>query len=326
MEAKSWVVLLISVPAIAVALYFLDRLALWLEARGLLYYRKKKPEGSGSALLGAFQQIYEPAVKHVLHVKDTKRLGRQDSDGLNPHELRMRFLDLSLPTLDENLALDEALLLEAEAGRGGEVLRVWEWATPAVVLGAGGRIAEDVDEAGCQADGVPILRRSSGGGTVLLGSGCLLFSLVLAYERSPLLREVRSSYCYILGRMRETFAELLPGVSCVGTSDLAADDLKFSGNAQQRKRNYLLHHGTLLYGFNLEQMSSYLRAPARQPEYRAGREHARFVRNLPCGADELRLLLTRTWNATSSVDEWPREMVRRLTAEKYSKDEWNRRR
>ncbi|HEV3117610.1 MAG TPA: lipoate--protein ligase family protein, partial [Gemmataceae bacterium] len=84
----------------------------------------------------------------------------------------MYLLDLTLPTIAENLALDEALLLEAEAG-GAEVLRFWEWKRPAVVLGAGSRLADDVDEAACHADGVPILRRSSGGGTVLLGSGCL---------------------------------------------------------------------------------------------------------------------------------------------------------
>jgi lipoate-protein ligase A len=238
----------------------------------------------------------------------------------------MRYLDLTLPTIEANLALDEALLLEAEAGRGGEVLRFWEWAMPAVVLGAGGRISEDVDEAASQANDVPILRRSSGGGTVLLGSGCLLFSLVFAYDRSPLLREVRSSYCYILGRMREAFAELLPSVSCAGTSDLAADGRKFSGNAQQRKRNHLLHHGTLLYGFNLDLMSSYLRTPARQPGYRAGREHASFLRNLSCGADELRRRLAATWDATNRTDEWPRAAVQQLTAEKYGKPDWIRRR
>ena len=60
----------------------------------------------------------------------------------------MEFLDVTLPSLPENLALDEALLLEAEAGRGGEVLRLWEWPRPAVVLGAGGRIADDVERAG----------------------------------------------------------------------------------------------------------------------------------------------------------------------------------
>src|SRR5437879_4103551 len=103
----------------------------------------------------------------------------------------MHFLNLTLATLAENLALDEAMLLQAEAAASGEVLRIWEWPEPAVILGSGSRLAEDVDEATCQANRVPILRRASGGGTVLLNAGCLCYSLVLSYDRSPALREVR---------------------------------------------------------------------------------------------------------------------------------------
>src|SRR5436305_8878106 len=114
----------------------------------------------------------------------------------------MHHLDLTLPSPAANLALDEALLLDAEAGAGGEVLRVWEWPAPVVVLGSGCRLAEDVDETACAADGVPVLRRSSGGGTVLWGRGCLLYSLVLPYEHDPALAEIQSSYRFILGRVR----------------------------------------------------------------------------------------------------------------------------
>src|SRR5438445_11880591 len=145
----------------------------------------------------------------------------------------MQLLDLTLPTLAENLAFDEAMLLEAAAGRGGEVLRLWEWRQPAVVLGAGSRLAEDVDEPACAAAGVPILRRSSGGGTVLLWPGCLCHSLVLSYDRSPALLGVRSSYIYILGHIRQALAGIVGEIACSGTSDLAVGGQKFSGNAQQ---------------------------------------------------------------------------------------------
>src|SRR5262245_19091088 len=84
------------------------------------------------------------------------------------------FLPLTLPDLADNLALDEALLLAAEERPAGGVLRLWEWPRPAVVLGAGCPLAQDVDEAACTAASVPVLRRASGGGTVLLGPGCLL--------------------------------------------------------------------------------------------------------------------------------------------------------
>jgi lipoate-protein ligase A len=238
----------------------------------------------------------------------------------------VHFLDLTLPTLEENLALDEALLLGAEAGERGEILRLWEWPKHAVVLGAGGKLSEDVVEDACNADAVPIQRRASGGGTVLLGRGCLLFSLILDYEREPSLRDIHGSYRYILGRLAGACAQVLPGAEPAGTSDLAANGRKFSGNAQQRKRLYLLHHGTLLYDFDPAQLGRYLRMPVRQPEYRGQRTHDAFVRNLPATAAELRQLVCRTWGAHEPVTTWPREQVRRLVAEKYSREDWVRRR
>src|SRR4051812_33316670 len=101
----------------------------------------------------------------------------------------MKLLDYTLPTPAENLALDEALLVAAEQDAGGEVLRLWESPAVAVVLGTGGAVSIDVNLAACAADGVPVLRRASGGGTVLVGPRCLCFGLVLSYDRAPGLNE-----------------------------------------------------------------------------------------------------------------------------------------
>jgi lipoate-protein ligase A len=237
----------------------------------------------------------------------------------------MLLLSRTMPILDDNLALDEALLLEAEDGKAGEVLRLWEWPLPAVVLGAAGRLAEDVDEAACRGESVPILRRASGGGTVLLGSGCLIFSLVLAYERSAALTEIVPSYRFILGRIRDALADVVPGVEVVGTSDLAAGGRKFSGNSQQRKRSHLLHHGTLLYRFDAAAVGRYLRSPARQPAYRQGRSHEDFLMNLPLNREELERRLCSAWEAEGETS-WPAGRVRQLTADKYTRPEWIRRR
>jgi lipoate---protein ligase len=173
---------------------------------------------------------------------------------------------------------------------------------------------------------VPILRRSSGGGTVLLGTGCLCFSLILSYARDPALTQIASSYVYILDRILQALAGVLPEMACAGTSDLAAGGRKFSGNAQQRKRAHLLHHGTLLYGFDLALVSRYLRLPARQPEYRGHREHGEFLMNLPVGAAELKQRLRVAWGAEVILPAWPDDGVRHLVAEKYGKPEWINRR
>jgi lipoate-protein ligase A len=238
----------------------------------------------------------------------------------------MRFLDLTLPTLEENLALDEALLLQAEKGDGGEILRIWEWNSPAVVLGAGCQLALEVNEAACRADQVPIVRRASGGGTVLLGPGCLNYTLVLGYERAPPLGDVGGSYVYILDQIAKSLDGLAPGMERAGTSDLAIRGLKFSGNAQQRKRDHLVHHGTLLYGFDVSRVGRYLHSPERQPDYRAGRDHADFLMNLPLTVGELKYGLRQCWGAHLELLTWPEELVRQLVADKYQQAHWVRRR
>ncbi len=238
----------------------------------------------------------------------------------------MNYLDLTPPSAAENLALDEALLLEAEAGRSDEVLRMWEWHEPAVILGAGCRLAEDVNESACQADGVPILRRSSGGGTVLLSAGCLCFSLVLRYNDNSALSEIRPSIRYILGRIRDGLLNIHPCIELEGTSDLAILGQKFSGNSQQRKRRFLLHHGTILFAMDLRLIDNYLRMPGRQPDYRQQREHERFLMNLPSDVETLKRLFIGVWNATGALNHWPKDKTTQLVDSKYSQEEWIRRR
>ena len=236
----------------------------------------------------------------------------------------MHFLDLTLPTLAENLALDEALLVDAETC-GPALLRIWNWSQYAVILGAGGKLNEEIEAAACEADGVSVARRSSGGGTVLLGPGCLLYSLILPYERHTALKDVNACYRHVLGEMAEALTGLAPNISQAGTSDLACAGRKFSGNSQQRKRTHFLHHGTLLFAFDLAKIARYVKQPPRQPAYRQGRGHDAFLMNLPATAIELTLRLRRQWQAVKSLETWPEEKVAELVREKYGRDKWTMR-
>jgi hypothetical protein len=48
--------------------WLLDRLGLWLEERGWLYYRNRKPTSSPMSAWVGMQQFIEPGVKHVVQV------------------------------------------------------------------------------------------------------------------------------------------------------------------------------------------------------------------------------------------------------------------
>jgi lipoate---protein ligase len=202
---------------------------------------------------------------------------------------------------------------------------LWESPTYAVVVGSGGSVPIDVNGAVCTTDGIPILRRASGGGTVVLGPGCLCFSLVLNYDAAPRLNEIPASNRYILGRVVRALAPVV-SASVEGTSDLGVGGVKFSGNAQQRKRTHFLHHGTLLCGFDLTRVARYLNPPERQPDYRRDRPHAEFVTNLPIRVEEAKKLLVTEWQTEGDYAPVPLEKVRELVAEKYTRDEWTLRR
>jgi len=152
-------------------------------------------------------------------------------------------------------------------------------------LGRSGIVARDVNEAACGADGVPILRRISGGGAVLLGPGCVNYSLFLSLEKHPELRDVRASYRHILSWLIRTLG--VPGLEIRGLSDLALAGKKVSGNAQRRGSKAMLHHGTLVYGLDPALVERYLKEPARQPDYRRGRTHREFLGSLPLSAGEI---------------------------------------
>ena len=85
----------------------------------------------------------------------------------------MKLCDLTLGTPEENLACDEALLDLCEAGGSDELLRLWALPRYFVVLGYANKAATEVNLPLCRKLTVPVLRRCTGGGTVLQGPACL---------------------------------------------------------------------------------------------------------------------------------------------------------
>lgn len=236
----------------------------------------------------------------------------------------VKLLDLTLETPEENLALDEALLDEADEADGPmEVLRLWEPSQPIVIAGRSSRVSAEVDCDQCRKLGITILRRCSGGATVLTGPGCLMYALVLSYERRPALQMISEAHRFVLETLSNMLASAVSGVQPRGTSDLTVSGRKFSGNSMRAKRTHLLYHGTLLYDFPLGLVSKCLRMPPRQPDYRQERSHDDFLTNLPASAAELRNTLKKAWNVQEPLCEWPRLRTDELARARYSKQEWN---
>ncbi len=236
----------------------------------------------------------------------------------------MSWFDLTLPTLAENLALDDVLLAEVDADRARGLLRFWELDNYGVVLGRSNRAETEADVEACRREGVPIHRRSSGGGAVVIGPGCLAYSLVIPLTDEHRALGVASLTKRLMERIALGLQSSLPNAVACGTSDLAADGFKFSGNAQRWLSRTFLHHGTILYDFDLSRIDRYLRTPSRQPDYRDGRDHSAFVRNVDADRDTLIDLLANSWHALPGACS-PASVARveQLVQEKYSSADWS---
>lgn len=211
----------------------------------------------------------------------------------------LRVIDHGLSDPHESIALDQAFFAALEDRKIGETLRFWESRSTAVVVGSSAVVEREVDEPACFRDNVPIIRRRSGGGAVVVAPGCLNYSLLLSLDARPELGDVRYSYALLLGRVVDELR--VPGLAVRGSSDLAIGRRKVSGSAQRRGRSTLLHHGTFLYKCDLAKIRRYLKEPVRQPDYREGRPHVAFVANLSSDIGPIKETLIRAFGSIPST-------------------------
>jgi len=309
--------------------------------------RKQKGAGPGwraaptgrrfGQILLDYDSAQQLAAKQIRAASLAPRIG-----GDTPPD-HLKYLDLTFPTAPENLACDEALLEECEAGEGPEVLRFWEPQRHFVVVGYANRVAQEVNVRACAQRGVPILRRCTGGGTVLQGPGCLNYSLILRIDSDPLLQTVTGTNRLVMERNRAALEMLLSGssrskealsfkseirnpkseIAVRGHTDLVFDNRKFSGNAQRRRRRAVLFHGSFLLNSDLALIERVLRMPSKQPDYRQSRSHGEFLMNWNVSAKEVKAALLQAWRVTEELKGFPREQTQKLVLEKYSNEAWN---
>lgn len=216
----------------------------------------------------------------------------------------MLLKDISFNDPLKNIVYDDVLLRLAEDGVSGEVLRFWESPVYFIVLGLIGKVEEDVNAESVKRHEIPVLRRSSGGGTVLQGPGSLNYSLVLSKDLRPEIADLKKSYEYILGRVCQALKTLGINAVFLPISDIALEDglRKISGNAQKRSKKYILHHGTILYNLDVFKAAEYLQMPKSIPEYRQGRSHTDFIVNIPAAAVDIKCAILNAFDVRSSSE------------------------
>lgn len=186
------------------------------------------------------------------------------------------------------MAIDEALLRSFDPAASLPVLRLYGWSPPALSLGRFQKAAEVLDLERCRADGVPVVRRVTGGG-VIYHADELTYSLVCAPGQIPPAGSIKDSFRVLTGFLLSFYrtlgldaayaADVEPEGTRLGertafcfagkeSFDILAGGRKIGGNAQRRLKGTIFQHGSIPLLNRAATGLSYMRDQA--PEHAEG--------------------------------------------------------
>jgi lipoate---protein ligase len=177
--------------------------------------------------------------------------------------------------------------------------RVWVPGGNVVVLGNSQDSERELNVEAVLRDGVPVHKRMSGGGAVLLSPGCLCLGLRFAKRKdlsihdyfakaSALISEVVLERLGLELRLRGTSdlactpspggnPGIVSGLAEVGIGVDGSTERKVAGSSLYMPRDYVLYLTSILVDPDFSAIGRYLAHPSKEPDYRAGREHAAFL-------------------------------------------------
>jgi lipoate-protein ligase A len=159
-----------------------------------------------------------------------------------------------------HMAIDQVLAEEVGAGRRPPTLRVWEWASPAVVIGSFQSLRNEVDAEAAERHGVEVVRRISGGGAMFIEPGNTITYSLYAPETLVAGMSFAESYAFLDDWVLGALGELGIKAWYQPLNDITSDNGKIAGAAQKRlSRGAVLHHVTMAYDIDAEKMLQVLR-------------------------------------------------------------------
>lgn len=158
-----------------------------------------------------------------------------------------------------HMALDEVLADEVAAGHRPPTLRIWEWASSAVVIGRFQSLSNEVDRAAAERHGIEVVRRISGGGAMFIEPGNTITYSIYAPASMVTGLSFQESYALMDSWVIKALAELGVKAWYQPLNDITSPDGKIAGAAQARRADAVLHHVTMAYDIDAAKMLEVLR-------------------------------------------------------------------
>ncbi len=228
-----------------------------------------------------------------------------------------------------NMAIDEAIL----QSKVMPTIRIYGWKPSAVSIGYFQSLNEEVDLDKCKEYKVDFIRRVTGGGAVYHDKE-LTYSFIAPEEFVS--KDILESYKEICSGVIKGLEKLGIKAEFAGINDIITEGKKISGNAQTRKNNCVLQHGTILMDVDVEKMFSLLKVPNEKIRDKLIQNVKERVTSLKIilgkeiGFDELSNKITDGFREALNVelvegkltnDEL--ELSKELADNKYKTKEWN---
>lgn len=171
-----------------------------------------------------------------------------------------RLLQTGFNTAFSNMAVDRAILVVNSEGKVSPTVRFYGWIPSAISIGYFQSLADEVDITACERLGVDYVRRITGGGAVFHEKE-LTYSIVIPEAHPEIPKNIMKSYGRICGAIMKGLDRLGIESEYAPINDIVSGGRKISGNAQTRKLETVLQHGTVLMDVDVDKMFSLLKVP-----------------------------------------------------------------
>ena len=206
-------------------------------------------DARGDAVMVGFDP---PAVAHAV----LRALGRSTAW----HDHTFELLESGPQHPPMQMAIDEVVARQVGDGIRAPTLRVWEWASNAVIIGSFQSLSNEVDLEAAARHDATVVRRISGGGAMFVEPGnTITYSL---YVPATLVEGLSfaDSYAFLDAWVVRALRELGVDATYVPLNDIASPLGKIGGAAQKRLANgVVLHHVTMSYDMDASKMLDILR-------------------------------------------------------------------